>query len=115
MATLPPGAGIGAPPRTDMEDNGLRFINEEWNGSIANSEPFTLKWNESVQEEFGQLKLFKVIYPNNGAVAFELVSNLTGKSLFPPAMSGCRRTCFPDTDVDIVTRYYGQYWMCVDA
>jgi hypothetical protein len=61
-------------------DHGLRFINDDWNGSIANGLPFTLKWNGSIENEEGDLKLFKVFYPEEGAVAFELVTNLTGKS-----------------------------------
>ena len=67
---------LTSPSTTD--DHGLRFINDDWNGSIANGSPFTLRWNESIEDE-GDLRLFKITYPEEGAVSFELVSNLTGK------------------------------------
>lgn len=66
------------PPDADMDDHGLRFINDEWNGSIANGQSFTLQWNESIEDGDGDLRLFKISYPEDGAVSFELVSNLTG-------------------------------------
>lgn len=65
---------LTSPSTTD--DHGLRFINDDWNGSIANGSPFTLRWNESIEDE-GDLRLFKITYPEEGAVSFELVSNLT--------------------------------------
>ncbi|KAG6014003.1 hypothetical protein E4U43_007014 [Claviceps pusilla] len=60
------------------EGHGLRFLNEEWNDSISNGQPFTLKWNLLVGRPGPQLGLFKVRYPQNGIVVFDLVSNLTG-------------------------------------
>ncbi|KAH6605238.1 hypothetical protein Trco_006945 [Trichoderma cornu-damae] len=57
---------------------GLRFLNEEWNDSISNGHPFTIQWNESLDEARApELGLFKITYPRNGVVVYELVSNLT--------------------------------------
>lgn len=61
-----------------MESHGLRFLNEDWNGSISNGEPLTLRWNESIDGAGAGLKLFRVRYPKDGEISFELVSNLTG-------------------------------------
>lgn len=73
MAQQPPiEAAIGA------RGQGLRFLNGEWNDSISNGQPFTLLWNQSLGRPGGQLGLFKVRYPKDGVVAFDLVSNLTG-------------------------------------
>jgi hypothetical protein len=61
------------------EGIGLRFLNEEWNDSISNDHPFTIQWNESLDEaQAPELGLFKITYPKNGVVVYELVSNLTG-------------------------------------
>jgi hypothetical protein len=68
----------------ELGDHGLRFLNEEWNGSIANGQSIMLRWNESVEEGGGDLRLFRISYPEDGVVGFELVSNLTGT--YNPAM-----------------------------
>lgn len=61
------------------EGTGLRFLNEEWNDSISNDHPFTIQWNESLDEaRTPELGLFKITYPKNGVAVYELVSNLTG-------------------------------------
>ncbi|KAM0264150.1 hypothetical protein ACHAQJ_000896 [Trichoderma viride] len=61
------------------EGIGLRFLNEEWNDSISSGHPFTIRWNESLDETRApELGLFKITYPKNGVVVYELVSNLTG-------------------------------------
>ncbi|KAL7910183.1 hypothetical protein GGI35DRAFT_358310 [Trichoderma velutinum] len=61
------------------EGIGLRFLNEEWNDSISNDHLFTIQWNESLDEaQAPELGLFKITYPKDGVVAYELVSNLTG-------------------------------------
>uniref|UniRef100_A0A8H7NKW7 Uncharacterized protein n=1 Tax=Bionectria ochroleuca TaxID=29856 RepID=A0A8H7NKW7_BIOOC len=80
MATGHIGGYLAQQPSdlTGVEDRGLRFINEDWNGSISNGIPFTLKWNETIDDEDGELKLYNVSYPQGGGVSFELVSNLTG-------------------------------------
>lgn len=67
-----------SPSDADLEDHGLRFMNDEWNGSIANGQSFKLRWNESIEEGEGDLRLFKILYPEDGVVEFELVSNITG-------------------------------------
>lgn len=58
------------------EGIGLRFLNEEWNDSISNDHPFTIQWNESL-DGAPELGLFKITYPKDGVIAYELVSNLT--------------------------------------
>ena len=61
------------------EGIGIRFLNEEWNDSISNGHLFTIKWNESLDEARSpELGLFKITYPRDGDVVYELVSNLTG-------------------------------------
>ncbi|ODA83629.1 hypothetical protein RJ55_02144 [Drechmeria coniospora] len=55
----------------------LRFLNDEWNDSISNGEPFTLRWNSSLTKDESTLELFKVTYPKEGIVLYELVSDLT--------------------------------------
>ncbi|KAK4069299.1 hypothetical protein Trihar35433_5878 [Trichoderma harzianum] len=61
------------------EGIGLRFLNEEWNDSISNDHPFTIQWNESLDgAQAPELGLFKITYPKDGVIAYELVSNLTG-------------------------------------
>ncbi|EHK45818.1 hypothetical protein TRIATDRAFT_41175 [Trichoderma atroviride IMI 206040] len=60
------------------EGFGLRFLNEKWNDSISNGHPFTIRWNESLDDTLSpELGLFKITYPKNGVAAFELISNLT--------------------------------------
>lgn len=61
-----------------VHGHGLRFLNEEWNDSISNGDPFTLKWNQSVVKAGAELGLFKVTYPADGVVVYDLVTNLTG-------------------------------------
>lgn len=61
---------------SDVEDHGLRFTNDEWNGSISNGQRIKLRWNESISE--GEMRLFKISYPNDGVVALETISNWTG-------------------------------------
>ncbi|KAJ4857006.1 hypothetical protein T069G_07903 [Trichoderma breve] len=62
------------------EGIGLRFLNEEWNDSISNDHPFTIQWNESLDgAQAPELGLFKITYPKDGVIAYELVSNLTGR------------------------------------
>ncbi|KEY68002.1 hypothetical protein S7711_11472 [Stachybotrys chartarum IBT 7711] len=62
---------------THERDRGLRFTNDEWNGSFSNGQPVTLRWNESLPIETAQLNLFKVIYPEQGLVMYDMVSNLS--------------------------------------
>lgn len=62
------------------EGFGLRFLNDKWNDSISNGHPFTIRWNESLNDALSpELGLFKITYPRNGITAFELISNLTGE------------------------------------
>lgn len=63
---------------SDNGSHGMRFLNDDWNGSIANGQSVTLRWNESIEGEQGGLKLYRVWYPEEGKISFELVSNLTG-------------------------------------
>lgn len=77
-------AGVYQTFHTSREhDHGLRFVNEEWNDSIANGDKFLLKWNASVVGAAAQLGLFKVTYPKDGVVVYELAANLTGMLLQP--------------------------------
>ncbi|PNY23069.1 Uncharacterized protein TCAP_06978 [Tolypocladium capitatum] len=62
-----------------MGGHSLRFLNDDWNDSISNGELFTLRWNQSVVKAGSQLGLFKVTYPQDGVVVYELVTNLTGE------------------------------------
>lgn len=61
----------------DIDDRGLQFTNDEWNGSIANGQPIMLRWNESINE--GEMRLFRVSYPVDGIVALEPMGNWTGE------------------------------------
>lgn len=62
------------------EGFGVRFLNEKWNDSISNGHPFTIRWNESLNDALSPgLGLFKITYPRNGVAAYELISDLTGK------------------------------------
>ena len=61
-----------------MGGHGLRFLNDEWNDSISNGDPFTLRWKQTVDKGGSQLSLFKVTYPEDGVIVYELVTNLTG-------------------------------------
>ncbi|KAF4124424.1 hypothetical protein GMORB2_5090 [Geosmithia morbida] len=70
-------AGAASANPTDTKDHGLRFTNEEWNGSITNHQAFALTWNESIANDQGNLRLFRIWYPENGVMSFEPVSNLT--------------------------------------
>ncbi|KAK4082529.1 hypothetical protein Purlil1_11187 [Purpureocillium lilacinum] len=60
-----------------MGGHGLRFLNDEWNDSISNGDSFTLRWNQTVDKGGSQLSLFKVTYPEDGVIVYELVTNLT--------------------------------------
>lgn len=71
------------PASSGSRGHGLRFLNEEWNESISNGEAFTLRWNQSVSGESAELGLFKISYPYEGLVGYELVSNLSGVCRFP--------------------------------
>lgn len=62
----------------------LRFLNEDWNDSISNGNPYTLRWNQSLAEAGGQLGLFTVSYPRDGIIVYDLVSNLTGAYRWGP-------------------------------
>ncbi|EGR45454.1 uncharacterized protein TRIREDRAFT_111038 [Trichoderma reesei QM6a] len=70
------------------EGIGLRFLNEEWNDSISNGHLFTIQWNQSLDEDrLPELGLFRITYPRNGDVVYELVSNLTD------GMNNANATC----------------------
>lgn len=71
-------ADEASPTEVDMDDHGLRFMNDEWNGSISNGQSFKLRWNDTIEDGDGDLRLFKVYYPKAGVVELELISNLTG-------------------------------------
>ncbi|KAF4509843.1 hypothetical protein G6O67_001783 [Ophiocordyceps sinensis] len=57
--------------------HGLRFLNDEWNDSISNGDSFTVRWNQSLATLGSGLGVFKVTYPKDGVVVYELISNLT--------------------------------------
>lgn len=78
---VPDPSAIGA---GHAVDHGLHFTNTGWNGSISNGERFTLRWNESLNSEVAELGLFRLIYPQDGLIMYELVSNLTGAFLMLP-------------------------------
>ena len=65
---------------SNVYGHGLRFLNDEWNDSISNGDPFTLRWNQSLVKAGSELGLFKVTYPEDedGVVVYDLISNLTG-------------------------------------
>lgn len=72
MAQFPEG-----PASSGAQNHGLRFMNEDWNESISNGHPFMLKWNESLEGIATELGVFRVAYPQDGMVVYELVSNIT--------------------------------------
>lgn len=62
------------------EDHGLKFVIDDWNGSIANGAQFSVGWNMSLLEgEAAELYLYAVTYPEDGLVAYAFSSNLTGE------------------------------------
>ncbi|KAI5467823.1 hypothetical protein BGZ63DRAFT_419502 [Mariannaea sp. PMI_226] len=69
--------GPGAARPLESDGYGLRFLNEEWNESISNGQPFTLLWNESIDGSRAQLGVFRVTYPDDGLLEYQLVTNLT--------------------------------------
>lgn len=73
---IPPG--LVQVKAADARDHGLRFTNEEWNGSIANGQAFKIRWNDTIEAEHGELRLFRIWYPEDGIVTLEPASNLTG-------------------------------------
>ena len=79
MARNPKNATSSSP-----EEHGLAFLNDEWNGSIANGQPFTLGWNRSLGGENAQLTMFRVTFPVDGLVRYEFDRNLTGE---PPSLA----------------------------
>ena len=72
-----PFQGVQVNP-SDVRNHGLRFINDDWNGSIANGQAFKLRWNDTIEVDHGDLRLFKIWYPKDGVITFEQVSNMTG-------------------------------------
>ncbi|PHH90823.1 hypothetical protein CDD83_2577 [Cordyceps sp. RAO-2017] len=72
MAVHPTDAAVEG-----MGVHGLRFLNDEWNDSISNGAAFTVRWNQSLAKAGSGLGVFKVTYPKDGVVVYELVSNLT--------------------------------------
>lgn len=71
------------------EGIGLRFLNEAWNDSISNGHLLAIRWNQVLDEARSpELGLFKITYPRDGDVVYELVSNLTGlyRGLIRPIM-----------------------------
>lgn len=74
MAHQPAAAAVAY----DVNGHGLRFLNEDWNDSISNGDLFTLTWNQSLVKAGAELGLFKVTYPADGVVVYDLVANLTG-------------------------------------
>ncbi|KAK9440212.1 uncharacterized protein VB005_04833 [Metarhizium brunneum] len=73
MAHQPAAAAVAY----DVNGHGLRFLNEDWNDSISNGNLFTLTWNQSLVKAGAELGLFKVTYPADGVVVYDLVANLT--------------------------------------
>lgn len=68
-----------APAAIDTPGHNLRFLNEEWNDSISNGLSFTLRWNQSLERDKTELGLFRIRYPQEGVVVYDLVTNLTGR------------------------------------
>ncbi|KAG5977556.1 hypothetical protein E4U55_006669 [Claviceps digitariae] len=70
----------GPPAESTIGDDGhgLRFLNGEWNDSISNGQPFILTWNLPMGKPGPQLDLFRIRYPKDGIMVFDLVLNLTG-------------------------------------
>lgn len=83
MSSSTTGDAVLQTHTADIEDRGLHFTNDEWNGSIANGQPIMLRWNESIKE--GEMRLFRVSYPIEGVVALEPMANWTGEN----ADGGC--------------------------
>ncbi|KAG8422885.1 hypothetical protein J3459_009979 [Metarhizium acridum] len=73
MAHQPAAAAVAY----GVNGHGLRFLNEDWNDSISNGNLFTLTWNQSLVKAGAELGLFKVTYPADGVVVYDLVANLT--------------------------------------
>lgn len=73
-------------------DRGIRFLNSDWNSSIFNNHIYTLRWNDSISStSVKELGIFKVTYLQNGTVAYQLATNLTGTYFYRPTMAlACR-------------------------
>ncbi|PHH65784.1 hypothetical protein CDD81_1511 [Ophiocordyceps australis] len=68
---------FGGPSVPSVADKGLRFLNDKWNDSISNGDAIRLQWNQSLSKGESELGLFKIVYPRDGVVEYEMVSNLT--------------------------------------
>ncbi|ATY64505.1 Tyrosine--tRNA cytoplasmic [Cordyceps militaris] len=58
-------------------EHGLHFTNDAWNNTITNGDDFILRWNETIDAKLGTLGLFKVTYPSDGVVVYEVAQNIT--------------------------------------
>lgn len=63
----------------DAQEHGLHFTNDVWNNTIANGKDFTLRWNQTIDAKKGALSLFKVTYPSEGVVVYEVAQNITSE------------------------------------
>jgi hypothetical protein len=62
---------------TTTQDHGLRFLNAQWNGTITNSQPLTLTWNETVLE--AELYLNRATYNGDGERENQRVLDISGQ------------------------------------
>lgn len=60
-------------------EHGLHFTNDVWNNTITNGDEFILHWNETIDAKLGTLGLFKVTYPSDGVVVYEVAQNITSE------------------------------------
>lgn len=65
-----------------IQNNGLRFMNSEWNSSISNGELFHLNWDKGLNGVEADLGLFRVLYLEEGVISYKLALDLTGMSTF---------------------------------
>jgi hypothetical protein len=91
-----------------VNGHGLRFLNDEWNDSISNGDPFTLKWNQTFAKAGAELGLFKVLYPADGVTVYNLVANLTG--VYPGFSPGRFNSL-----IEWFHRFHGLCVLCMDS
>lgn len=57
-------------------NNGIAFGNTDWNSTISNGRPITLRWNETVHD--GTLFLGRAAFQADGSVKTERVEVVAG-------------------------------------
>jgi hypothetical protein len=76
MARAPSSTAVAEP----ITNNGLRFMNSAWNGTIANGALFHVNWDKNLHDVEKDLGVFRMSYLDDGIIAYKLAVDLTGKT-----------------------------------